>query len=209
MALLTGLSALTGGLANTQKARTGTYGSTSGGSTSSTGSNRRFVTPEQQALQSPILQNIMQQLENPASFLQAGQTAARENVNANFAGMEDTLRQKYGTGAGASGKFGRAARGAETERLRGLSQVDSQFALARQGVQQQGLGNALSLLGMNFGTDVSSTGSQQQQQDGFSTAPGSALAGALESGGTVLGAQQTELFRNLILLQQLTGGGGF
>lgn len=202
MALMTGLSALTGGLANTQAARTGKYGQSS--SSSSSGGTKRVVTPEQQAVFSPLVQNILQRLENPQAALQPAHTAARESVNQNFAGMDDVIRQKYGTGAGASGKYGKAARVGEQSRLSALSGVDGQFAAARTGVQEGAAQQGLSLLGMNFGQEYQQ--GQSNQSSGFNTAPGSAASGALTSGATMLGSQQTELFRNLFLLQQLTGG---
>lgn len=195
MALLTGLSALTGGLANTKAARTGQYGSSSSGSSS--GGTKRVVTPEQQSVFSPLVQNILQRLENPQAALQPAHTAARESVNANFAGMDDVIRQKYGTGAGASGKYGKAARVGEQTRLGALSGVDSQFAAARTGVQDAASQQGLSLLGMNFGTEYSQ--GQNNSQSGFNTAPGSAAAGALTGGAS-------GFFNQLALLQALMGG---
>lgn len=200
---MTGLAALSGGLANTKEARTGRYGGSS--SSSSSGGTKRVVTPEQQAVFSPLVQNILQRLENPAGAVAPGQVAARESVNQNFAGMDDVIRQKYGTGAGASGKMGRAARIGEQSRLGALSGVDSQFAQKGVDVQGDAMQQAMSLLGINFGQEFNQN--QGNQQSGFNTAPGSAAAGALTSGATMLGNQQTELFRNLFLLQQLTGGG--
>lgn len=201
MALLTGLSALTGGLANTEAARTSRSSSSGTNSTAGSSTRRRILTPGQESLNSTLTGTALDRIENPAAAVAPLRVATRENINANFAGVPDALRAKYGTTGGASGKLGRAARESEIARAGALSGADSDFNRLILQLQDSGIGLGERLLSQNFGEEATNTGSTAYSQHGQQVAPGSAAAGALTGG--------LQMFSNLLALQAVLKGGGF
>lgn len=200
MALETGLAALTGGLANTEAARTGRTGA-SGSNSSSSGSRRRRVLTPGQTLLSGVLQNTaIDRITNPGAIAEPLRVAARENVNQNFAAVPDAVRAKYGTTGQASGKLGRAGREAEVARAGALSGVDADFNRLILGLQDSGIGLGERLLSQNFEDEVTGYGTNAFNQQGFNTAPGSAAAGALTGG--------LQMFATLAALSRFLEGGG-
>jgi hypothetical protein len=193
--LMTGLAGLAGGLANTDAARTGSYG----GSTTQSGTNTttRNLRPEQDATLGPLLEQILQRISNPQASLEPFKTTAREGVNASYAAVPDAIRAKYGNNGNASGKKGKAARVAEVSRAGDLSGLEGQFAQQGVAMQDSGLGLAERLLGQNFGStsSTSSTGSTS----GTQTGPGTALSGAVTGGSSMFASLQA-------LMAALNGG---
>lgn len=193
-----GLDALTGALSNTKANKTSTYSGTQNyGSTQTYG---RTLTPFQSQLQSPLFSTITNLMQNPQAYLQPFQTQARNQVNANYSGLADTLRQKFlSTGGGSSGKYGLALAGGETARLGDLSNVDTNFAQQAASLPiTAGVPAATSLLGMNFGGTSSTSGSDTSS--GKNVGPGSPLAGGFQ--GFTAGANSLQ---NQLLSMILSG----
>ena len=182
-----------------------TYSGTQTGRQQGQSSTTRDLLPEQSAMLGPLLQQILQQINNPGAALQPFQTAAREQVNSNYAAVPDAIRAKYGNGGNASGKSGKAARVAEVARAGDLSGLEGQFAQAKLGLQNSGLTLAERLLGQSFGsttntdsnTNYANSGTQRQVKSG--NAAGGGIAGGL---GGFFG------MGGMGLLQHLLGGGG-
>lgn len=136
-------------------------------STSGSTNTQRTLTPYQSAIQAPLFSYISNLMTNPGAAIAPFQVQARNNVNANYNGLADSLRQQFlgSTGGGGSGKFGMALASGNLKRLSQLSDVDNQFAQTAAQLPLQASSIAQALLGMNFGqtTDTSATGSQQTQ----------------------------------------------
>lgn len=192
MALMTGLSAISGGLQNTKAARTGTS-STAGTNSSST---RRVLTPGQTSLNDSLTSTALQRITNPAAVAEPLRAATREKVNTNFAGVPDLLRQKYGATGYGSGKMGTAQRQSEIARLGQLSGVDSDFNNLILQLQESGISLGDRLLSQNFGTESDNSYSQS----GTVVNPGSVAAGAFTNGTQTLSA--------LLALSQILSAGG-
>lgn len=198
---LTAGSALAGGLQNTRAARTSESSSSSSSSGSNTSRRRRVLTPGQTGLNDTLTSEALRRITNPAAVAEPLRAATREKINANFAGVPDLLRQKYGSTGYGSGKLGTAQRQAEISRLGALSDVDSDFNQLILQLQESGIGLGERLLSQNFEEeDYSSyTGSQSGRSVG--TQPGSVAAGAFGNASSTLSAL-------LALNQVLKGGGG-
>jgi|SRR5579864_7755441 len=186
MALLTGLGALTGALSNTAANKTSTTSNSfANGSTNST---NRVLTPYQTALQGPLFSYISQLMTNPTATLQPFKQQARDQVNQNYNGLSDSLRQQFlSTGGGSSGKFGTALAQGDLQRTGDLSNVDNTFAAQASALPLQAESLGTNLLGMNFGTTSTSTNSGTS--NGTQVGAGSPLAGAFQGGTAGLGQQ--------------------
>ncbi len=84
---------------NTKAARTGTS-STSGTNTNST---RRVLTPGQVALNGTLMSAAIDRITNPAAVAEPLRAAARERVNANYAGRTGPFAQEMRRRAAAIG----------------------------------------------------------------------------------------------------------
>lgn len=174
--------AATGALGNTRGARTSTMSGNR--SSQNSGYTSRVLTEEQKPLASMLKQYGSDLMMNPAQGLEPFKTAATNTINQGFSAMPQTLAARYlGSGGTKSGKYGRAARLAETSRLGQLANVENQFG--QMAVQRQDQGAALlqQLLGMNFGQYTTQSGNEDYDQT--SIGPGSALGGGL--GGALAG----------------------
>lgn len=148
-------------------------------------STYRYLTPEQKALQGPLFDYINQVMSNPTAVVAPFAAAARDQTNATYNGLADTLRQQFmgNAGGGASGKFGDALVQGNLNRLGALQGVDTQFqeAAAQLPLQAEALGT--NLLGMNFGSTSSGTSSTNSSGTSTSTQKkGSPLTSALGAG---------------------------
>jgi hypothetical protein len=129
-------------------------------------------------------------------------TSAVNSINSAASAVPATLAGRYlGSGANRSGKYGRAARLAETSRLGAISNVDNE--IGKMSLQRGDDASALMerLLGMSFGSDTTSSGSTHGFQEGSQTGAGSALAGGLGGGLSTFQALMNQLLAG--------GGGGF
>jgi hypothetical protein len=198
MAIQALLGALGGYLGNTKGARTGTYGSTTSG-TSNVTTNRNLL-PWQSSLADPLSGFASKMMTDPTSFLAPYRTQARSQVNANYAQVPQMLRDRLLSAGGASGKFGTATRQMEIGRLGGLDNVDNTFSSMIPGVQMGGAGLAEQLLNMNMGSSTS--GNTTGTTAGTYTTPGSAGAGAIQGGMSIFSMLQQ------MMQQMLASGSG-
>src|SRR5690242_277474 len=94
-----------------------------------TGTTSRNLTPYQTQLQGPLFDYIRSLMLDPTKAVAPFQAGARNNVNENYSGLSDSLRNQFlSTGGGKSGKYGMAATAGTISRLRDLSNVDTGFA---------------------------------------------------------------------------------
>ena len=201
---LAGGSALAGALGNRASARTSTQQQQSqqqqqsSASSTSTGSqsDRRALSPEQIAAMSRLGTFSESLMNDPMAGLEAIRSGALNRVNANYGGAIDAIKAKLlANGAGGSGKFNRAVRGTELSRIGDLSGLEANFANLASQRQIQGAGLAQGLLGVNLGSDSTSTTTQaantsssgSSSSSGTGVAPGNAAAGGLGAGLDVLG----------------------
>lgn len=135
-----------------------TNGSTSGGSDTS-----KTLSPEQ-AQTSPILFKIIQQLAtNPGSLTAPAQNQARSQVDEDYAGTDDALRQQFltGGGGGGSGKYGKAVLSSDLARRGKLADVDSSFATTNAAAPLTAAQLAQNFLGLNFGESTKTNASSK------------------------------------------------
>ena len=166
-------SLLSGGISALANQPTNTSSNFSNsGTTSSTGtsSTARTLTPYQQQLQGPLFGLVNNLLQNPQQYTAPYQTAARDQVNGNYSGLADSLRQQFlSTGGGSSGKYGTAMTAGNLQRVGNLSNVDTTFAQTNAELPLTAESLGQNLLNMNFGQTsntnqtgtASSSGTQQ------------------------------------------------
>lgn len=185
--LMTGLGALTGALSNTNANKTSTYSGQQAQSNSGTTTTGRNLTPYQSAIQAPLFDYVSNLMTNPQATVAPFQTAARNNVNSNYKGLADSLRQQFlSTGGGGSGKFGTALAQGNLNRLSDLSNVDNTMAQTAATLPLQGANLASGLLGMNFGSTTSTSSTGSSSSSGQQVGAGSPLAGAFQGGTSSL-----------------------
>lgn len=179
------LGGATAGLLNQPTNTSGT--SSSSTSSSGSSSTQKTLTPYQTALQGPLYEYLINLITNPSQTVAPFLNQARNQVNDNYTGLADSLRQQFlSTGGGTSGKYGLALGSANNQRIGQLSNADSTFANTAATLPLQASSLATNLLGLNFGS-TSSTGSnssssgntQQTQSSGNPVLTG--IAGLLSS----------------------------
>ena len=123
------------------------------------GTTSRVLTPDQLASQSQLTQIIHSLATNPSQFLAPAQNEARNQVNDNYSGLTDSLRQQFmaNPGGGSSGKYGQAALQGDLARRSALSNVDTTFATEGSQLPLTAANLSEQLLGMNMGTTSSGT----------------------------------------------------
>ncbi len=112
---------------------------------------------------------------DPKGFLAPAQNQARENVDQNYGGVADSLRQQFMSGEGSSGKYGTAALKSDLARRGQLSGVDSAFAQTAAMLPITAAGLSQNLLNTNLGTTSAGTtgGTTATTQAGTSATTGS------------------------------------
>lgn len=135
-------------------------------------SESKTLTPYQQALQAPTTNLITSAMTNPSQFVAPAQNQAREQVNSDYSGVGDQLRQQFlSTGGGSSGKFGTAMAQSDLARRGQLAQVDNQAATTAAALPFTAAGLAQQMLGLNFGStgSTATTGSTAGTTAGTTT----------------------------------------
>jgi hypothetical protein len=138
----------------------------------SSGTTARTLTPEQLQAQTQITQLIHALATNPGQFLAPAQNDARNQVNDNYAGVSDSLRQQFlaNPSGGSSGKYGTVATQADLARRGDLSKVDTTFATEKSQLPFTAAGLSQQLLNMNMGQTT--TGTTSNTGTSSSTATG-------------------------------------
>ncbi len=136
------------------------------------GTTARVLTPDQLTAQSQLTQIIHALATNPDQFLAPAQNQARNQVNDNYSGLADSLRQQFmaNPGGGSSGKYGTVALQSDLGRRKSLSDVDTTFATEKSQLPLTAANLSEQLLGMNMGT--TSTGTTANTGTASSTAKG-------------------------------------
>lgn len=165
---------LGGGYSNQNSSGTSDLNSTTG----QTGGLSRTFAPGTGALPSTFAGYLQKLFTNPESAVQPAQTQARNQVNQNYTGAADALRQQFMSGSGASGKNGLAQTQLQVGRAGALSDVDQAAATQAASMPMTAASLATQLLGATSG--ASTTGTSTTQQLGATTG---------NSSGFNLGAQ--------------------
>src|SRR4051812_20572986 len=119
---------------STGQSTTSQNGSTLGTTAGTTaGQTQRTLLPQQQDALTSLGGIIKNLSTNPEGFYAPQQNQARNQVDRNYTGLADNLRQQFmgGTNPGASGKFGMAATQGDLARRGALSDVDQNFAVQK------------------------------------------------------------------------------
>ncbi len=144
--------------------------------TSGTSTTSRALTPYQTQLQSPVFSQIMQQLQDPSKTVEPFRVQARNQVNQNYTGLADSLRnQFFTTGGGASGKYGAATLQGDLARRGQLSDVD-------MNAQESAAGRQLSAA--TLGADLVS-------EPGLATTPSVVVGGQSVAGAAATSASSS------------------
>ncbi len=133
--------------------------------TGSSDTNRNLL-PEQAQTAPDIFATLHRYLTDPEAAVNPARMAARNQVNQNYSGLADRVRQKFlTTGGGQSGKSGQAMLQGELGRTAGLSDVDMAAQQQAATLPLTATQLAEAFLGINLGekTDVN------QQQSGTSS----------------------------------------
>jgi hypothetical protein len=185
--IMAGLGAASGALGNRKSARTSTSKETVDKTTTekSSGKKRKYMTPEQAAAMSQVSGLSSEMMTDPAKYLEPQRQYARTQANANFSGVDDIIRQKFGTGGGArDGRAGAAGRAAELARLGALTGVDADFAKLISEERFKGANLGMGLLGLDMGSDIEGESTQRTQgtSEGEQVRAGDPWSGAMGGG---------------------------
>ncbi len=139
--------------------------------TSGTSSTTAAKLPQQLATAPDIFSTLHQYLQNPQAAVNPARMAARSQVNQNYSGLADRVRQKFlTTGGGGSGKSGQAILAGETGRAGALSNVDTEAQQQAAELPLTATQLAEAFLGINMGQ--STTGTQTQSGTSSGTESG-------------------------------------
>lgn len=135
----------------------------------------KTLTPDQMQAQTQISQLIHALATNPDQFLAPAQNDARNQVNSNYSGVSDSLRQQFlaNPGGGGSGKYGMAATQSDLARRGALSNVDTAFAEQKSQLPVTAAQLSQQLLNTNMGSTTTgatnNTGTQNDTKTETST----------------------------------------
>jgi hypothetical protein len=166
------LSNLFSSLQQTLSTGTSTGSTTQNGSTS--GSNRRVVSQDQSQIGTQLAQLLKNISADPKSFVAPSQNAAREEVNGNYSGVGDSLREQFlaGGGGGQSGKYGKAALASDLARRSSLSKVDNDAAIEASKLPLTAAQLMQQFLGIDYGYDTSGSSTGGSTSTGTTTEAG-------------------------------------
>ncbi len=130
----------------------------------------RNLNPQQAAVSPDIFAALHQYLTNPQAAVNPSRMAARNQVNDNYSGLADRVRQKFlTTGGGQSGKQGKAQLAGELGRTSQLSDVD--MAAQEQAAQLPLTATQLAeaFLGINLGqtSNTTQSGTSSGSESGY------------------------------------------
>jgi hypothetical protein len=138
-------------------------GGTTSQATAGKTSTRRNLSPGQVQLDGITSQTISKMLADPNQFLAPQRQAAADTINQSYAQAPQAIASKLlAFGGTNSGKFGKAVTQSELSRNAALAKNDSDFATAGSALQLQAGDLASKLLGIDYGSDSSTSGSTRQ-----------------------------------------------
>lgn len=159
------------GIGGSYSRQTGSYeksGTTSGGTTG-TGKVDRNLLPEQAATAPDIFSVLHGYMTNPRAAVEPSRMAARDQVNQNYSGLADRVRQQFLTsGGGRSGKAGQAQLEGELGRSGALANADNSAAVQAAQLPLTATALAEQFLGINLGqtSSGSTTNNQISSENG-------------------------------------------
>lgn len=126
------------------------------GTTSGQSDTTATKSPYQQAVQPDIFAALHSYLTDPMKAVNPARMAARGQVNQNYSGLPDRLRQQFlTTGGGKSGKMGQAQLQSELGRSGALAGVDNAAAVQASQLPMTAAQLAEAFLGINMGQSTS------------------------------------------------------
>ncbi len=133
-----------------------------------TGTTNRNLNPQQAATSPDIFAALHQYLTNPQAAVNPARMAARNQVNDNYSGLADRVRQKFlTTGGGQSGKSGKAQLAGELGRTSQLSDVDMQAQQEAAQLPLTATQLAEAFLGINLGQTTTQSGTSSGNTSGW------------------------------------------
>lgn len=153
-----------------------------------TGSVSKTLSPYQAQIQPSIFQTLQQYMLNPQEAVNPARMAARNQVNNDYSGLANQVRQQFlTTGGGASGKAGEAELQGSLGEAGALANVDNSAAQQAAALPLTAEQLAAQFLGINMGqtsTGTSNTsGSSSSSGFGVGFNPLSILGGFAGLGG--------------------------
>lgn len=127
-------------------------------STTGNSTTNAVKSPYQNATQPDIFATLHQYLTNPQAAVNPARMAARNQVNDDYSGFADRVRQKFlTTGGGNSGKSGKAILSGELGRTAGLATADSTAQQEAAQLPLTATQLAEAFLGINMGQGTTGT----------------------------------------------------
>lgn len=137
---------------------------TSGTATSDTSANKL---PEQLQTAPDIFATLHRYLMDPQAAVNPARMAGRAQVNQNYSGLADRVRQRFlTTGGGGSGKSGQAILAGETGRAGALADVDMAAQQQAAALPLTAAQLAEAFLGINMGSKTNTSGAQTTSSSG-------------------------------------------
>lgn len=160
--------------------------------TSGTSTTARNLLPGQSASASDIFSVLHNYMMNPQAAVNPSRMAARDQVNRNYAGLADRVRQQFlTTGGGASGKAGQAQLQGELARSGEVANVDNAAAQQAAALPLTAAGLAEQFLGINLGqtttgnelTNTTNSGTSSGSSSGWGIGASAKFTPSFGSGG--------------------------
>lgn len=143
---------------------------------SGTSSVAKTLSPQQAAIQPSIFQTLQNYMLNPTAAVNPARMAARNQVNNDYSGLANQVRQQFlTTGGGASGKAGEAELQGSLGQAGALANVDNSAAEQVAALPLTAEQLAAQFLGINMGQ----TGATTNQGTGTSDTSGFSISGGI------------------------------
>ncbi len=155
------------------------------GTTANQGAVSKTLSPEQAAIQPSIFATLQKYMMDPQDAVNPSRMAARNQVNNDYSGVADRVRQQFlTTGGGSSGKAGQAQLQSSIGQAGDLANADNTAAQAAAALPLTAEQLAAQFLGINMGQTSSSTGQTSNQGTGTSSTTGvnAGIGGSWSSG---------------------------
>jgi hypothetical protein len=147
--------------------------SSSTGTTSGQSATAKTLSADQAAIQPSIFATLQQYMMNPQAAVNPSRMAARNQVNNDYSGLADQVRQQFlTTGGGSSGKAGQAQLQGSIGQAGALANVDNSAAQQAAALPLTAEQLAAQFLGINMGSSTTSSGTTTGTTKGSSSSSG-------------------------------------
>lgn len=141
----------------------------------------KTLSAEQAAIQPSIFRTLQNYMLNPQAAINPARMAARNQVNNDYSGLANQVRQQFlTTGGGASGKAGEAQLQGSLGQAGALANVDSAAAQQAAALPLTAEQLAAQFLGINMGQTSSGTESGTSAEKGSGSQSGWNIGGGLK-----------------------------